>query len=233
MTRLIVVLGLAVGLPAEGLAQTARAYLSQNEVALNRQFVLNVEISDTQQLDGDPVLPDLSAFAAYLGSGTSTSMQIVNGRTSMSLTIEHRFQATAEGTFEIGPVTVRAGGQDLRTEPLTIRIIDGPAPATRSSPPAADGAVKPEDLFVTATPSKQRVYVNEPVIVEFRIFTRVDVDGYNVTRQPGTAASGSRSSPTRRRGPSRWCATGCNTRAPWSDGSPCFPPAPAPRPWSR
>ena len=187
MTRLIVVLGLAVGLPAEGLAQTARAYLSQNEVALNRQFVLNVEISDTQQLDGDPVLPDLSAFAAYLGSGTSTSMQIVNGRTSMSLTIEHRFQATAEGTFEIGPVTVRAGGQDLRTEPLTIRIIDGPAPATRSSPPAADGAVKPEDLFVTATPSKQRVYVNEPVIVEFRIFTRVDVDGYNVTRQPGTA----------------------------------------------
>ena len=183
---LIVVLGLLVGLPAEGLAQTARAYLSQNEVPLNQQFVLNVEISGTQRLDQDPVLPDLSAFAAYLGSGTSTSMQIVNGRTSMSLTFQHRFQATAEGTFEIGPVTVRAGGQDLRTEPLTIRIIDGPAPTTRSGPSEADAAVAAEDLLVTATASKPRVYVNEPVIVEYRIFTRVDVDGYNITRQPGT-----------------------------------------------
>ena len=185
---LIVVLGLScvLGLPAQGLAQTARAYLNRNEVPLNRQFVLSVEISGAQRLAQDPVLPDLSAFAAYLGSGTSTSMQIVNGRTSMSLTIQHRFQATAEGTFEIGPVTVRAGGRDLRTEPLTIRIIDGPTPTTRSGPPGADGTVAPEDLFVTATASKPRVYVNEPVIVEYRIFTRVDVDGYNITRQPGT-----------------------------------------------
>ena len=189
--RLIVVLGLGfggvLGPPAQGLAQTVRAYLSQTEVLLNRQFVLNVEISGTQQLDEDPpVLPDLSAFAVYLGSGTSTSMQIVNGRTSLSLTFQHRFQATAEGTFEIGPVTVRAGGRDLRTEPLTIRITDGPAPTSRSGLPGADGTVAPEDLFITATASKPRVYVNEPVIVEYRIFTRVDVDGYNITQQPGT-----------------------------------------------
>ena len=170
-----------------GSRKTARAYLSQSEVALNQQFVVNVEISGTQQLEGDPVLPDLSAFAAYLGAANSTSMQIVNGRTSMSLTIQYRFQSTAEGTFEIGPVTLRAGGRDLRTEPLAIRVVDAPAATTRSSPPGADGTVAPEDLFVTATPSKQRVYVNEPVIVEYRIFTRVDVDGYNVTRQPGTA----------------------------------------------
>ena len=189
--RLIVVLGLGfgvvLGLPAQGLAQTVRAYLSQTEVLLNRQFVLNVEVSGTQQLDEDPpVLPDLSAFAVYLGSGTSTSMQIVDGRTSLSLTFQHRFQATAEGTFEIGPVTVRAGGRDLRTEPLTIRITDGPAPTSRAGPPGADGTVAPEDLFITATASKPRVYVNEPVIVEYRIFTRVDVDGYNITQQPGT-----------------------------------------------
>ena len=189
--RLIVVLGLGFGVvlgqPAQGLAQTVRAYLSQTEVLLNRQFVLNVEISGTQQLDEDPpVLPDLSAFAVYLGSGTSTSMQIVNGRTSLSLTFQLRFQATAEGTFEIGPVTVRAGGRDLRTEPLTIRITDGPAPTSRSGLPGADGTVAPEDLFITATASKPRVYVNEPVIVEYRIFTRVDVEGYNITQQPGT-----------------------------------------------
>ena len=184
----IVVLGLgfALGLPAHGLAQTARAYLSQNGIPLNQQFVLNVEISGTQRLDQDPVLPDLSAFAAFLGSGTSTSMQIVNGRTSMSVTVQHRFQATAVGAFEIGPISVRAGGQNLRTEPLTIRIIDGSAPTTRSGRPGADGTIAPEDLFVTATASNQQVYVNEAVIVEYRIFTRVDAEGVSMTRQPGT-----------------------------------------------
>ncbi len=171
-------------LPASGLAQTARAYLSENEVGLNQQFVLNLEIAGTQQLDADPTLPDLSAFAAYLGSGTSTSMQMANGRTSVTLTIQYQFQATAEGTFDIGPVTVAASGQTLTTEPLTIRVTTSAAATTRSG---GDGGVASDELFITATPSKRTVYVNESVTVEYRIFTRVNVDGYNLTRQPGTA----------------------------------------------
>lgn len=177
----------AIGLlcaPVSGLAQTARAYLSQNEVGLNQQFVLNVEVAGTQQLDRDPTVPDLSAFAAYLGSGTSTSMQMSNGRTSVTLTIQYQFRATAEGQFVIGPITVPAAGQTLTTEPLTIRVTS--APSGRGGG-GADGGVNPDDLFITATPSKEAVYVNEPVTVEYRIFTRVNVDGYNLTEQPSTA----------------------------------------------
>ncbi len=171
-----------VCLPVPGWAQTARAYLSQAEVGLNQQFVLNVEVEGIQQLDGDPQVPDLSAFAAYLGSGTSTAMQMANGRTSVTLTIQYQFQATAEGTFAIGPVTVPAAGRALTTEPLSIRVTA--APVNRAD---ADTGIAPDDLFVTATPSKETVYVNEPVTVEYRIFTRVNVDGYTLTEQPGTA----------------------------------------------
>ena len=170
--------------PGFGSAQTARAYLSQNEVGVNQQFVLNVEVAGTQQLDRDPTVPDLSAFAAYLGSGTSTSMQMTNGRTSVTLTIQYQFQATGEGQFVIGPITVPAAGQALTTEPLTIRVTNTPSGRGGGG---ADGGVNPDDLFVTATPSKEAVYVNEPVTVEYRIFTRVNVDGYNLTEQPSTA----------------------------------------------
>ena len=178
--------GFVLGLPVPGRAQTARAYLSQNEVPLNREVVLNVEVSGAQSLDQEPVLPDLSPFATFLGSSTSSAMQVVNGRTLMSLTVQYRFQAKAEGTFEIGPISVLAGGQNLRTDPLTIRIIDGPATTSRSGRPGANGTVAPEDLFVTATTSEPRVYVDEAIIVEYRIFTRVDVDAYNIARQPVT-----------------------------------------------
>ena len=117
----LLVLALLATYPRPGIAQEVRAYLSENEVALNRRFVLNVEVQGTQQIQGDPELPDLSAFAAYLGSGTSTSMQFVNGRTTTSLTIQYQYQATAEGTFEIGAVTVPVEGRNLRTERLQIR----------------------------------------------------------------------------------------------------------------
>ena len=170
--------------PATGLAQSARAFLSQNPVPLNGQFVLNVEVSGSR--DADPALPDLSAFAAYLGSGTSTSMQIVNGRMSTTFTIQYRFQATREGTFEIGPVTVPVDGQDLRTDPLTIEVSGAPA-AGAGGRGGADGGIAPDDLFVTATLGAEQVYVNQPVVVEYRIFTRVDVEGLTVVRQPGTA----------------------------------------------
>ena len=189
-----------LALPAGALAQSVRAFLSQNPVPVNGQFVLNVEVSSSQSTDGDPALPDLSAFADYLGSGTSTSMQFINGRMSTSHTIQYRFLATQEGTFEIGPVTVRVDGQDLRTDPLTIQVSAAPAAGARgrgggTSGPGGAGArtgadgtgISSDDLFLDATLSEEQVYVNQPVVVEYRIFTRVDVEGVSVVRQPGTA----------------------------------------------
>jgi len=42
-------------------------------------------------------------------------------------------------------------------------------------------------LFLEATSNKTAVYFGEPVIVEYRIYTRVNVSGYEITRQPSTA----------------------------------------------
>lgn len=174
--------------PAAGLAQSARAFLSQNPVPVNGQFVLTVEVSHS--LDASPAPPDLSAFAVYLGANTSTSMQFVNGRMSTTFSVQYRFQATQEGTFEIGPIPVSATGGDLRTDPLTIEITSAPPASgggtgTGSGGAGADIRISPSDLFVTAEASAEQVYVNQPVVVEYRIFTRVDVESYTFVEQPG------------------------------------------------
>lgn len=185
----ICLIALLTATPVFGQDVSVRGYLSANQVGLNRLFVLNVEISGTQQVDSDPTLPDLDDFAVYLSSGTSTSMQIVNGRTTVSVTLQYRYQAIKEGTFEIGPVEVRAGGKNFSTEPLTITVSASP-PASQPSTGGGgtdDVEVDPEDLFVTAEASKRSVYENEPVIVEYRIYTRLNVSSYSVLRLPGTA----------------------------------------------
>ena len=174
-------------LPATAHAQeiAARAFLSAPQVGVGRQFVLNVEVTGTQQVDGEPTLPDVADFARFLSSGTSSSFQMAGGRTTVSVTYQYRYQALAEGTFEIGPVTVTVGGETLQTEPVTLTVSDAPPPPGNASG-AADpsGGVTPEDLFLETTVSKTRAYENEPVTIEYQIFTRVDVDTYSITALP-------------------------------------------------
>ena len=175
-----------------------RAFLSPgNTVAVGRTFLLSLEITGTQSLDQDPVVPDLSGFAQYLGSGTSTSMQMAGGRTTVSLTVQYRFQALRAGTFQIGAMDVSVGGRTFTTETLEIVVSDAPAgapnPRAGAQPGAGGGAqggaqagagLAPTDLFVTAEASKTRVREGEPFTLEYRIWTRVDVGSYNLTRVP-------------------------------------------------
>jgi len=175
----------AAPLGAQGVSVSAS--VTPQPVPVNGQFVLNVEIAGTQQLDRVPSVPGVD-FADYLGSGTTTSMQMINGRTTVSVTVQYRFRATKEGTFTIPPIAVMAGGTTLQTEPVTVTVSRSAGTTTTTG---ADGSVVeiPEDaLFVTATPNKRRVVVNEPVIVEYRIYTRLPVEGYTITASP--AATG-------------------------------------------
>ena len=171
--------------PAAAQEVSARAYLGSNQVGVGQQFVVNVEVSGAQQVDQDPQLPDMTAFSVYLGSGSSTQMQMSGGRTSITLTIQYRFQATRAGTFTIDPIAVQAGGSNLATEPLTLTVSDAPvAQAPSTGPGARERGIAPEDLFVEAEPSRLRVYENQPVVVDYRIFTRVNVSSYSITQLP-------------------------------------------------
>ncbi|MGW8265140.1 MAG: BatD family protein [Longimicrobiales bacterium] len=184
-------LGLALALLSSGPGAAGaqevlvRAYLGQSTVGVGRPFVLNVEVNGSQNLDREPELPDLSAFATYLGSGTSTSMQIVNGRTTVSVTLQLRYQALEEGTFEIPPIQVTVNGEVYETEIVPLTVTDAP-PAAQGQPRNEPGApeISSEDLFLTAEASRTRVREGEPLVVEYRIFTRVDVSGYSFTRIP-------------------------------------------------
>ncbi|MGE0158131.1 MAG: BatD family protein [Gemmatimonadales bacterium] len=177
----------AAGADAErARAQTVgvRAYLTPaTTVGVGRPFTLNVEITGAQSLTEDPRLPDLSAFAQYLGSGTQSSVQMVNGRTSVSLTVQYRYQALREGTYDIPAFDVPAGGSTHRTEALRLTVSASPPPAGQGER-EANGGVAEDELFVTAEATKTRVREGEPFVVEYRIWTLVDISSFNFTRVP-------------------------------------------------
>lgn len=185
---------LSTGLAAQVQVITANAYLGRSDLTLGQQFILTVEVEGTQQLDADPAVPDVSAFARILGSGTTTSMRIVNGRRSVSVLIQYRMEAISAGSYEIGPITVLADGVEVSTMPVPLTISDRPPPpSSPPSRPADDGqgqgdvGVGPDDLFLTAEVSKREVRQNEPIIVEYRIYTRVNVTSYSLMELPPAA----------------------------------------------
>lgn len=162
-----------------------RAYLNPSRVGVGRTFIVNVEVTGSQAVDSEPRLPDMDAFAAYLGSGTSSSMQIVNNRTTVSLTLQFRYQALEEGTFEIPAFDVSVGGRSHTTKPLNLIVSAAPPPDSQGDEQSREvTGIAPTDLFVTAEASRSRVREGEPLIVEYRIFTSVDVSSYSFTRVP-------------------------------------------------
>lgn len=174
--------------PATSQEVGVRAYLSPGPtVGVGRPFVLNVEITGSQSVGEEPDLPDVGSWAQYLGSSTSSSVQMINGRTSVSLTLQYRFQALREGTFEIPAFEVTAGGQARTTQPLEVTVTSSPPPQGGAGAQRGDGGgavVAPEDLFVTAEATKSRVRDGEPLVVEYRLWTRVDVTSFSFTRVP-------------------------------------------------
>ncbi|HUF76178.1 MAG TPA: BatD family protein [Longimicrobiales bacterium] len=166
-----------------------RTYLSPGPtVGTGRPFVLNVEITGSQSVGEEPELPDLGSWAQYLGSSTSSSVQMINGRTSVSLTLQYRFQALREGTFDIPSFEVTAGGQTGETQPLQVTVTASPPPqggagAQGGGAPAGE-LVGPEDVFVTAEATRTRVREGQPLVVEYRLWTRLDVTSYSFTSVP-------------------------------------------------
>jgi hypothetical protein len=190
------VLGVALAMVAaaasSGAAQdvAVRAYLSPDgAVGVGRPFVVNVEVTGAQSVAEEPDLPDLGAFAQYLGSSTQSSMQMVNGRTSVSLTLQYRYQALREGTYDIPAFDVPVGGRTLRTEPLRLIVSASPPPQSGGQAGGGQGGaaapgVGATDLFITAEASRSRVREGEPFVVEYRIWTLLDVSSFNFTRIP-------------------------------------------------
>jgi hypothetical protein len=138
--------------------------------------------------------PAIKGFSVLSGPNQSQSSrtQIINGQVSRSLDYSFTYilQATSEGTFTIPPASVNVDGKTYQSNPVTIKVAKGntqpPQQGTQQGS-APTGEITAKDLFVRAVPSKTNPYQGEQIIVTYKIYTRVPVAEYSITRTPSTA----------------------------------------------
>lgn len=192
LNLLLIILLTPQVLPAQDLQISAD--VNSTQIVLNQQFELTVEVtgSDANRAP-QPELPDISSFAAFLGTSSSVSTQIVNTQMSVSRIYSHHFVATQAGRHQIPAIRLDVKGKVFSTNPIDIEVVKGQAAPQQTPAPSAPRSRSntgneiqdlSEVLFLRAEANKRTVYQNEPVIVTYKIYTAVSVNNYGISQLP-------------------------------------------------
>lgn len=170
-----------------GKAQDFSATASPSTVAVGDQvqvtFLLNGEGNNFRA----PSFPD---FNILMGPSQSTSMQIMNGSMSQSLSFTYILQALKEGSFKIGNASIDANGKQLLSNTFTITVVKGGTPPPSSGQQGGQQDSKgtagevSKNVFLRVTVDKSSVYRGEGIVCSFKLYTRVNLVNYGLTKLP-------------------------------------------------
>ncbi|MBN2426316.1 MAG: protein BatD [Calditrichaceae bacterium] len=165
-----------------------KAYVSANEVGTGQQFQYSVEISGSSSKLPPISFPDFSEFFIHSGPNTSTSIQMVNGVMSSTKTYSFILQPKREGELKISPATVKVNGKQVSSNSITIKVSKSPinAQGKKQSAPVdvRDNEIGDKNVFFRTWVSARNCYIGEQIIVEYRLYFRVNIRGYELVKIP-------------------------------------------------
>ena len=164
-----------------------RASVDRPQVGLGEQFTLQLTLANAGMGGGKNLqLPDMGRFHIMSGPNESSSMQIINGAVSSSVTYEYILQPKEIGRFTIGAASIEADGATLKSNPVTIEVVKGSARPKQQQQGAGDDVTAQigENLFLRAIVDRTHVVQGEQVNLTFKIYTRVSVANYAVEKNP-------------------------------------------------
>ncbi|MBK9671049.1 MAG: protein BatD [Bacteroidetes bacterium] len=160
---------------------TLVASTSRNQVGVGEQF----QITYTLKGAGSNFrAPDMRDFVVLSGPNQSSSMEIINGNMSQSISLSYIIAAQREGKFTIGPAAISSNGKQVNSKSLVIEVVKNPAAQnSRNGQQSMDGDDN-SDLFLRAFVDKSKVYVGEQLVVTFKIYTKVSIVQNALTKAP-------------------------------------------------
>ncbi|MBX2840844.1 MAG: BatD family protein [Flammeovirgaceae bacterium] len=132
---------------------------------------------------------DLKAFSVLSGPNlsTSSSVQIINGKMTQSVSYSYVFilQATKEGKYTLPAATIEVKGKKYASNSPTIEVAKArQGQQNQSSANSQNGQISDSDLFVRVIVSDKEVFQGEHVQATIKIYTRVNLAGFENTKFP-------------------------------------------------
>ena len=141
------------------------ASVDETGIYIGQNFAYKIVFEGVSQA-GEVDLGPLEKFNPQSG-GTSSSTQIINGRTSRKVMLTYYLTANEVGPVQLPAITVTYDGKQYQTEPVSINVL---------KPDTTD------KMLLNVTLSDEKCYVGQPVIMtlEWIILTEVKNAGFNV-----------------------------------------------------
>jgi len=159
---------LAVARPARS-EVTITLSLDRSAATLADSMLLSVSVSGAHGGDARPSIQGLEDFLAR-PAGTSTRVEIVNGKYSAGTDFSFLVQPKKAGTFHIGPAELTVGGTTYRSNVATLTV---------GQPVASpDGDRGPVFLLATLAPAK--VYVEQQALYTLKLYRSVNIADVSV-----------------------------------------------------
>lgn len=128
--------------------------------------------------------------------GSSTSIQITNGKTVRTSQVSYTYilQAKHTGSFSIAPASAKVKGREIHSNAATVKVVDNGSKGAQvqqgsgqgqSQQQSTQGASAAEsDIFMRLTLSRSSVVVGEPVTATLKIYHRANLVGFENAKFP-------------------------------------------------
>ena len=173
-------------------AQTEIQVQVHNVVAEDEQFNVTFVI-EGEEKSSDFAWSPGDDFQLLWGpqQGRSTSVQIINGKTTKSVqtTYSYVLRPVKTGKFTIARAVAKVKGQEIHSAPVTIEVVAaGSGRSSQGQAHSQSGTTQPrqssnagvqdDDIFLTLSLSRTDVVVGEPITAVIKLYQRVNVAGF-------------------------------------------------------
>ncbi|MDH3269610.1 MAG: BatD family protein, partial [Ignavibacteria bacterium] len=167
-------------------AQEITASVNETLVADNERFQISFTFSGPSINNLSKLSPpSFENFLILSGPNQSTSIQIINGTQSASLTYTYLVQPKGIGTFTIGSAGISQGGNVYESDPIKITVVKG---TDKPKQPKDDPQIYfdeiAKNLFIRASVDKSRVYSGESIILTYKLYRKLDIGQLSPTKMP-------------------------------------------------
>jgi hypothetical protein len=184
------------------------AKLSSSKVGIRQQFTVTYSLTGarSEAFERPPFAGFRLTGQSSMTGGGSVQMfvngQLVSGNEgeqSWTFTL----MPTATGNFDIDPARVKVGGEWIESPSLKVSVLpssQSPSPVqsqtqsqaqsgSKQQPPQqqtqqSQGGLSPDDVIIRAMADKSTAWVGEPVIITYRIFTKVSIPSFHINKVP-------------------------------------------------
>lgn len=162
-------------------SQSLTASVANSKVGLGDQFEVSFEFNGPDINNAKNFTsPEFANFLILSGPNQSTSMQIINGAVSGSISYSYYLQPRSIGTFTIGSASINYKGTTYKSQPVKIEVVKGSAPPPiaknqQGTTPEVQNSEIAKNLFIRAAVDKQKVYQGEQVTVTYKLYTRLNI----------------------------------------------------------